>query len=208
MDIDMDEVPKGYMRNATGGLDLISKVKEIDLLRNEMVLEIVRESINEGYRLKRMKQRFFETINAFVDLSAEKYGVKCGGKKGNMTFMSHDGQYKIIVAVNENIVFDERLQIAKNLIDECIADWSQDSRDEIKALVQDAFYVGKSGNLNKNRILGLRRLDIHDERWMKAMQAISDSVQVDGSKQYIRIYQRNKSDRDKYDLVILDVATL
>ena len=110
--------------------------------------------------------------------------------------------------MNENIIFDERLQIAKDLIDDCINDWSQDSRSEIRALIQDAFYVGKSGQINRNRILGLRRLDIQDERWQKAMQAISDSIQVSDSKSYVRIYQRDPKDADKYNMINLDISAL
>lgn len=199
---------EGYMLNSHGGYDPVDLVKEIDVLRDQMVKEIVAKSLEESEKLKDIKKEFFKTVQAFVELSAEKYGVKCGGKKGNMTFCSYDGQYKVLVAVNEDVFFDERLQIAKDLIDECISDWSKGSRSEIQALVQDAFYVGKSGNLNKNRILGLRRLDIKDERWQKAMQAISDSVQVAGSKQYIRIYRRNKDDAERYDLVNLDLSVL
>ena len=203
-----NEVPEGYMKNSRGGLDPVELVKEIDRLRDEMVREIIAKSLDMNAKLQEMKKGFFETIEAFTSLSAEKYGLKCGGKKGNMSFMSYDGEFKVLVAVNENIVFDERLQIAKELIDECISDWAKDSRSEIKALVNDAFYVGKNGNLNKNRILGLRRLDIQNERWQKAMQAISDSLQVAGSKQYIRIYRRNQNDGDRYDLVNLDISTL
>ncbi len=203
-----EQVPEGYMKNSRGGLDPISTVKEIDKLRDQMVKEIVEESLKESEKLGEIKKRFFKTIQAFVELSSEKYGLKFGGKKGNMTFMSYDGEYKVLVAVNENIVFDERLQIAKELIDQCIQDWSSGSRDEIKALVQDAFYVGKSGNINKNRILGLRRLEINDERWKQAMAAISDSIQVSDSKQYVRIYRRNPKDAERYDLVNLDISSL
>ena len=201
-------IPEGYMKNSRGGLDPIATVKDIDKLRDQMVKEIVSKSLEESEKLTEIKKEFFKSIQAFVELSAEKYGLKYGGKKGNMTFMSYDGEYKVLVAVNENIVFDERLQIAKDLIDQCIQDWSNGSRDEIKALVQDAFYVGKSGNINKNRILGLRRLDIKDERWQQAMAAISDSIQVSDSKQYIRIYRRNPADAEKYDLVNLDISSL
>ena len=137
------EVPEGYMRNSRGGLDPIDMVKEIDKLRDQMVKEIVVESMAESKRLQSMKQKFFETISSFVDLSAEQYGIQYGGKKGNMSFLSYDGEYKVLVSINENVVFDERLQIAKQLIDDCISDWAKDSRSEIKALVQDAFYVGK-----------------------------------------------------------------
>ena len=203
-----EKIPEGYMKNSRGGFDPISTVKEIDKLRDQMVKEIVKKTLEESEKLAEIKKEFFKTIQAFVELSSEKYGLKFGGKKGNMTFMSYDGEYKVLVAVNENIIFDERLQIAKELIDQCIKDWSNGSCDEIKALVQDAFYVGKSGNLNKNRILGLRRLDIQDERWQQAMAAISDSIQVSDSKQYVRIYRRNPNDADKYDLVNLDISSL
>lgn len=203
-----EKIPEGYMKNSRGGFDPISTVKDVDKLRDQMVREIVEKSLEESKKLAEIKKGFFDSIQAFVELSAEKYGLKYGGKKGNMTFMSYDGEYKVLVAVNENIVFDERLQIAKELIDQCIKDWSNGSCDEIKALVQDAFYVGKSGNINKNRILGLRRLDIQDERWQQAMAAISDSIQVSDSKQYVRIYRRNPNDADKYDLVNLDISSL
>lgn len=203
-----EKIPEGYMKNSRGGFDPISTVKEIDKLRDQMVKEIVKKTLEESEKLAEIKKEFFKTIQAFVELSSEKYGLKFGGKKGNMTFMSYDGEYKVLVAVNENIIFDERLQIAKELIDQCIKDWSNGSCDEIKALVQDAFYVGKSGNINKNRILGLRRLDIQDERWQQAMAAISDSIQVSDSKQYVRIYRRNPNDADKYDLVNLDISSL
>ena len=203
-----EKIPEGYMKNSRGGFDPISTVKEIDKLRDQMVKEIVKKTLEESEKLAEIKKEFFKTIQAFVELSSEKYGLKFGGKKGNMTFMSYDGEFKVLVAVNENIIFDERLQIAKELIDQCIKDWSNGSCDEIKALVQDAFYVGKSGNINKNRILGLRRLDIQDERWQQAMAAISDSIQVSDSKQYVRIYRRNPNDADKYDLVNLDISSL
>ena len=81
------EVPEGYMRNSRGGLDPIDMVKEIDKLRDQMVKEIVVESMAESKRLQSMKQKFFETISSFVDLSAEQYGIQYGGKKGNMSFL-------------------------------------------------------------------------------------------------------------------------
>ena len=48
----------------------------------------------------------------------------------------------------------------------------------------------KTGKINTKRVLSLRRLDIKDERWLRAMDAIGDSIQVAGSKSYIRIYKQ------------------
>nr|PRK21838.1 hypothetical protein BV206_01488 [Haemophilus influenzae] len=65
--------------------------------------------------------------------------------------------------------------------------------------------MDKEGNLNTSRILGLRRVDIQDERWQNAMQAISESVQVVSSKAYVRLYER-VGESDQYVPIALDVA--
>ena len=76
-------VPEGFMLNARGGLDPVAIVKDVDKLRDDMVHEIVNESIQKHKELQEMKKRFFSTIDAFVRLSAEKYNLNYGGKKGN-----------------------------------------------------------------------------------------------------------------------------
>ena len=146
-------------------------------------------------------------VAAFVQLSAEQYGAKVGGNKGNLTLTSYDGRFKVQRSIAETLVFDERLQAAKELIDECITEWTEGSRDELKALINDAFQVDKEGRINTGRVLSLRRLKINDDRWQRAMQAVSDSLQVAGSKAYLRIYVRRDGD-GKYEPVSLDLAAL
>jgi len=119
---------------------------------------------------------------------------------------TYDGKYRLVVAMNDQIAFDERLQVARELIGGCIEKWSEGSRNEIRILVQDAFQVDKAGKLNTARILGLRRLEITDPDWLKAMSAISDSIQVSGSKQYLRFYERDG--QGEYVQIPLDVAAL
>ena len=97
--------------------------------------------------------------------------------------------------------------MAKELIDQCIHEWSNGARSEIRALVNDAFQVDKEGRVNTARILSLRRLDIQDEKWLTAMQAIGESIQVAGSKTYFRVYER-VGDSDQYKAIVLDIAAL
>ena len=74
-------------------------------------------------------------------------------------------------------------------------------------LVQSAFDTDKEGKINTGRVLGLRRLDIRDEKWQMAMKAISESLQVVGSKEYIRFYERIGSS-DQYQPISLDIAAV
>jgi putative sulfate transport protein cysZ len=200
-------IPAGYREDARGALIPEASIKPIDKERDELVQAIVRKAENVHEILKGFKNEAFGDIAAFVELSAEQYGAKTGGKKGNVTLYSFDGQYKVQRAVSETLQFDERIQGAKSLIEECLQDWTAGSRDELKTIIDRAFDVDKEGNLNTNKILALRRVDIKDDRWRRAMDAISDSVQVIGSKSYIRVYKRI-GNTDKYAPISLDLASI
>ncbi|NQY38345.1 MAG: DUF3164 family protein [Alteromonadaceae bacterium] len=181
-----------------------SKIEAIDLLRDELVNEIIDEGKELSQKLQEFKIKTLMQIQDFIELSAAEYGQKIGGKKGNVSLASNDGRNMIKRSINENITFDERLQVAKSLIDDCIHRWTQGGNDNIKALVEHAFQTDKAGNISVTRILGLRRLAIKDEQWLKAMEAIADSISITGSKTYLRLYQRNN--KDVMEQISLDIA--
>lgn len=173
-----------------GRLVPVSQIKPIDLARDELVLEIVAKARVLSGVLAEFKRHTFQDIAAFVELSAEQYGVRLGGQKGNVTLNSFDGRYRVQRAIAETITFDERLKAAKALIDECLNEWSESAAPELQMIVQDAFRVDQEGNIRVQQVLALRRLNIEDARWLRAMAAIADAIQVVGSKSYVRIYER------------------
>ncbi len=199
-------IPEGYMRDAQDRLVPVGSIKDVDIARDCLVREIAGRALALREAMKGFRDDVMGDIAAFVSLSAEQYGAKVGGDKGNLTLTSYDGAFKIQRQVSETLVFDERLQAAKSLIDECITEWTEGSRDEIRALINDAFQVDKEGRINTGRVLSLRRLKIDDDRWHSAMQAVSDSLQVAGSKAYIRVYARRPD--GKYEPIALDLAAL
>ena len=199
-------MPEGFMENAQGHLVPLDRVQDIDKARDELVREKVAKVQAMHEALAKLKVELLADVGAFVALSAERYGAKIGGTKGNVTLHSYDGRYKIVRQMADTITFGEQLQAAKALIDECLRDWTEGARTEIQALIDQAFQVDKEGKISTTRILGLRRLDITDERWLKAMQAIGDSIQVTGTKSYVRVYQRQ--DSGAYTAIPLDMAAV
>lgn len=196
-----------YRTDTQGRLVPESMIKPIDIARDELVREMTAKARALHLTISKFKASVFNDINAFVELSAESYGVKWGGKKGNITLYSFDGSIKVQVAIAESVSFDERLQVAKQLIDECIKDWAQGSRAEIQVLVQSAFQTDKEGKINTGRVLALRRLEITDPKWQTAMRAIGESLQVSGSKEYVRFYER-VGNTDQYRAIPLDIAAI
>jgi hypothetical protein len=200
-------IQEGYRKDAKGHLVPVDLIKPIDLARDELVTELVKKAKSVSALLGEFKAAAFGDIKAFVEMSAEQYGAAIGGKKGNVTLLTFDGRFKIIHAVQDSIKFDERLQAARALIDECAAEWTQDARSEVRVLVNEAFRTDKAGEISTGRVLGLRRLEIQDGRWQRAMQAIGEAVQVVGSKSYLRVYERI-GDSDQYAPIPLDIASI
>ena len=94
-------IPDGYMENAQGHLVPLAQVKEIDLARHELVMEKVAKAQELQRQLGEFKAEVMDDIEAFIALSAEKYGASVGGKKGNVTLASFDGRFQIKRQISE-----------------------------------------------------------------------------------------------------------
>ena len=197
-------IPEGYWQDAAGNLVPESKIKDIDKLRHQTVTELCEAAKVRSAQLNYFKDNSMGDVSAFIETSLEQYGVKYGGNKGNVTLTSFDGRYQVVRQIQDRLSFDERLQAAKELIDECVVTWSAGVNDNIRALVNHAFQVDKEGKVSVSRILALRSIKISDPKWQKAMEAIADSMHAVGSKPYIRFYERNADGR--YESINLDIA--
>jgi hypothetical protein len=202
----IDNAKDGYMMDGKGRLVPVDMIKDLDKARDGFVCELIGKVKELNSIMVDFKAEVMDDIGAFVDLSAEQYGAHLGGIKGNVQLSSFDGRYRIKLVMAETVSFDERLQAAKKLVDECITEWAEGSKNEIKVLVTDAFDVDKEGNICTWKVLSLRRYKINDDRWKRAMDAISESLHTVSVKPYIRFYEKNAA--GQMVQISLDVATV
>jgi CRISPR/Cas system Type II protein with McrA/HNH and RuvC-like nuclease domain len=120
---------------------------------------------------------------------------------------SYDGRYKVVRSYAERVTFSEELEAAKELINDCIMRWSEGANDNIRALVDRAFRTDSQGQIKTTAVLELLRLEITDDGWLRAMNALKDSIQSAGTAVYIRIYKR-VGETDQYQAVPLDLAAV
>ena len=196
---------RDYLPDAKGNLVPVEAVKPATRLEDETVRKVMTYAADLSAQLGRFMGHTMGDLNDLDALLAQEYGAKKGGKKGNRTYMTFDGLMKVQVQVADRIDFGPELQAAKSLIDECLVEWVQEGRDEIRALVLRAFNVEKEGKINQAELFMLLRLDIADARWQRAMQAIRDAIRVVGSKQYVRFYQRPTQEAE-WNPVTIDLA--
>lgn len=204
--MDAITIPVGYRQNAKGDLVPEERIKAIDKLRDEVVLGVVMQAKAVRTQMTEFKLAAMSQLGDFVDLSAAEYGVSYGGKKGNITLTSFDGRYRIVRAIGEHRNFDERIQAAKALIDQCIHNWSGGADTRLMAMVEHAFRVNQQGRIDVNQVLSLRQLSIDDLLWQQAMDAIADAIQITGTSEYLRLYERQPN--GKYQQLPMDISSL
>lgn len=201
------EIPNGYMMNSQGALIPEHKVKPAHKLEDDLVRRLTSGARALNETLTTFKSVALSEVAALRDLVAQEYAASLGGPKGNMTLKSYDGAFEVQVAVSDRISFGPELQAAKSLIDSCLRRWSEGANENLHAVVNDAFNVGKTGKIDTKRVLGLRRLDIVDPEWLAAMEAISDAVRTDCSVTYVRFYAVDRETGNR-TAIPLDLATV
>lgn len=204
---DDNVIPKGYWEAADGSLVPVSKVADVDKARDKLVKDLCAKAKALNEALAAFKGETMVDIATFVQRSADEYNVVMRGAagKGNVTLVTYDGRLKVVRAMAEKIAFDERLQVAKAKVDECIHRWAKGANKNLQVLVNKAFETDKEGNVSAGRILSLRSYQIDDPDWKLAMDAIADSMRVSASKSYVRFYERDDVSGE-YRAISLDVA--
>ena len=194
-----------YLRDTKGSLVPLASVKATDLLMDGVVRDVLDDARALSASIKEFKGYVFGEVGALQALIAQNYGATVGGKKGNITLVSFDGCQKVQVQVADLLEFGPELQAAKLLIDECLTEWAVGSALELRSLVNRVFQVDKQGQINRAELFMLLRVEIADERWVRAMDAIRDSIRVIGSRTYVRFYERTAPDA-AWRAVTIDLA--
>ncbi|KPH64129.1 DUF3164 family protein [Pseudoalteromonas porphyrae] len=204
----MNNVPDGYLKDGKGNLVAIVNIKQTDLIKDEFVKKAIDKAVEMQQTLAEFKQDLMAEADDFIELLAQEHGVNLGGKKGNVTLRTFDSQLKVTLQTQERIELGPELALAKQLIDQCLDEWTEGGNQNIKAIVSKTFNTDKQGSLNPQRILALRKLEISDDsgKWTKAMNIIAESVGVVDSCRFIRFYKQD--DKGIEQPISLDIAKL
>ena len=195
------------MMNSRGDLVREDRVKEIDKLKDATVREIVEQAKKLNRELAALKKKALDDVADIIDIAADKYDVVVGGEKGNVTINSYDGRYRVQRVFSDRIGFGVELEAAKKLFSEYLDQATESVTHDAKVLINGAFRASRNGQLRTAELLRLLTYDIKDPRWVKACEALKDSIFIEGNTVYIRIYER-VNESDQYMAIPLDIASV
>ncbi len=180
-----------FLINHKGHQVPLKAIRPADIIRHEFVQTAIAKAKEQSKALAEFKAQQFSEFDAFLGLLAQEYAVEMGGQKGNVTLRSFDHKQKVTLQVQESIELGPELLVAKELIDECLNEWSEGANENLKLIIEQTFATDKKGKVSVQKVLGLRRLKITDEtgKWQRAMDIIADSILVMDSTRFIRFYE-------------------
>jgi hypothetical protein len=163
-------------------------IDPIDKKRDDVVTKVVAEALKLEKTMKKSKTAVLKLVNSYLDLLGKEAGKD--DWKGNLTLRDFSGVSALEISISDLIRFDERLQMAKTIIDELVLVWGKSSRPELVTIIQQAFNVDKSGRINQAMVLRLLKLKINDPKWEEAIHLIRESIQVVDSRKTMTIKLR------------------
>jgi hypothetical protein len=128
--------------------------------------------------------------------------------KGNHTFYNFDKSIKIEVDAKDNLRFDEALiAAARQQLDAFISDNVQGTDDIIRQLINSAFQNTKGG-LDSKKVMSLfkYKTKIKDNRFIKALELIEQSISRPSSKKYFRVWAKDAD--GQYQNIDLNFSSL
>lgn len=201
---------KGFWQNKEGNYvhkDMISIDKQLE---DEVVEKLLKKAKEVQKVLKEFKETAYNECYNFIDLLRQNYGMDKmeNSKTGSVSLKSYNGTKEVQIQIAKQISFDQKLALAKEKIDEYLAQKTENADAEIRTLITRAFDV-KNGKVDAKMVLSLKQYPITNPKWQEAMKMIDEAVEIVGTKSYIRFKERENGATDGVlKMVVLDIAGL
>lgn len=199
-------VPEGFRKDSEGNLIAIGNITTSQLVEDKLATRMVKRAIRVQNFMRSFKAAVFRENQKALDEILAANGAGRGGQKGNVRWISFDGQYKLEIQVRDRMEFGPELHAAQSLLGEYLSEISNDATNDLRTLINATFSVGEDQSCNVSDVLRLMRYQIKHPKWVAAMEAIKNAIRVTGSATYARFYEKNR--RGEWDAISLDLAKL
>lgn len=130
------------------------------------------------------------------------------GDKGNFQQTSFDGLIEIQVRQQYNILLDERVAKARELMLEYVNGVLDSVKNVdttvLRRLIENAFRANRQGLLPTSKIFELMRMEVKDRRWNEARDILQEAIKPQRGKRYL-ICSTRKSTQGDFRPIVLNL---
>ncbi|MFN8238606.1 MAG: DUF3164 family protein [Chitinophagales bacterium] len=186
----------------------VKSIRPLDLTKNNIAVKMADKFIKSNQMLTELKDWAFKESDKIYEAQLKAYefeGKQTAAMKGNFTFFSYDKSIKVEVQIGNKMEFDDKINIAKAMIDEYLQDLVKGQSSDVILIVNNAFVTSR-GKLDHKKILNLFTLKIKAPKWIAAMEILKESITTNISKRYIKVWQRD--DQGEYQIINVQFSAL
>ena len=191
------------MRDSNGNDIPLKYVSKYDKAKDKAVRKILARFVKARHALESVVT---ETVAELNELAATKVSV---GAKGNFSARSFDGLIQVSIRQQYNILLDERVVQARELmlgyIEGVLERVGGNDAQALRLIVSEAFKANAQGFLSTGKIMSLLRMEIDNADWREAKRILQDSIKPQKGKRYL-VCETRISTQMEFEAIRLDIA--
>ena len=196
------------LMNAYGDMVPTARIRDDILFRHQTATALIESALSLNAELRARKEQFFADVDAFIDLTLERYNARLGGRRGGVVIANFSETMKVEVSTADYLRVNEAITAAQALMNEVLDDVGEGANDDVRTLLANAFVRDeKTGRLNIQRLQETRRVKLSHPKWPDVQAAIADSLEWAGSRRYIRFHVR-KDRNARWEQINLNFSSL
>lgn len=166
--------------------------------RNALVTELINYAVDLHKQMAYFKGYALNELNGFAK-KAYQYGDIRGNSKGGFSLRSADGTMRVSLVRNTKVEYDERADMAENLIRDFMTDMVKKRDIKVFNFIMALLERGKNNEFNPANIATIikHEADFNDERWVKAIKLFKESHNVILISMNVEFYTKNSMDKDE-----------
>lgn len=183
---------EGRWLNRNGKAISPTTIDTVTKRRDATVEKIVARARKLRAHMQKQKYLMQKDIDKYYEYLQKSAKAKdFTDSKGNASLIDYAGLKKVKIGISDVFEYDERLQIAKSLMDEVALEKANDD-EELVSMINVAFGVDSKGRPNRTMLTRLTKVKSKDPRWKRACELIRESEDIIGSRQYLNIQERTE----------------
>ena len=199
----MEKKQVATMRDSNGNDIPLKYVSKYDKAKDKAVRKILARFVKARHALESVVA---ETVAELNELAATKESV---GAKGNFAARSFDGLIQVSIRQQYNILLDERVVRARELmlgyIEGVLAKVGGNDAQALRLIVAEAFKANAQGFLATGKIMSLLRMEIDNDDWREAKRILQESIKPQKGKRYL-VCETRISTQMEFEAIRLDIA--
>lgn len=198
-------IPEGWIMNSLGHLEPITAANQHRVEEGKFVEELYAKAETISKALEAFAKAAHDDVDAFRQLTMERYGLSKISPTGYAELRSFDGKTVVHLSIGKKLTFGAEADAAKPLFDKCMVKWSAGVNAHAKAMIEHAFRKDRKSQLNADKLWELTQIKVEgdekDADWDAAIQALKDAARWVSTRPYIRFHKQEG--REKPDLLKL-----